>query len=110
MGAQFGDLRNPLDKLIALQKETNRLLGCSTCRTNTTSAGVNVDVPAGFKSVAILKTNATGTVTITLSDNSTYDLTVQGEGFSDAATPNGSLPIYAITSDDGGEWKWHGIK
>ena len=110
MGAQYGDLRGPLDKQIALLKRIEKLLGCSTCRENTTTAGANVDVPAGLQSVAILKTNATGTVTITLSDGSTYDLTTQGEGFSDAATANGKLPIYSIASGDGGEWKWHGIK
>lgn len=109
MGAQFGDLRNPLDKLIALQKETNRLLGCSTCRTNTTSAGVNVDVPAGFKSVTITKTNGTGTVVITLSDNSTYTLTANGESFTDTLN-NGVLPLYDVATSDGATWKWHGVK
>lgn len=110
MGAQFGDLRGLFDKQISLLKSIDRALNCATCRDNVTTAGVDVDVPAGLNSVAIIKTSDTGTVTITLSDGSTYDLTVLGEGFSDAATPNGKLPIYTITSGDGGTWKWHGIK
>lgn len=111
MGAQFGDLRGPLDKLIALNKRQVDLLACGTCQENVTSAGVDSSIPAGFKSIAIVKTSQdTDTVTITLSDGSTYDLTVLGESFEDAASPNGTLPAYTIATGDGGTWKWHGIK
>lgn len=109
MGAQFGDLRGPLDKLIALNKRQVDLLACATCQENVTSAGTG-NIPEGFKSIAIVKTSGNDTVTITLSDGSTYNLTVLGESFEDAATPNGSLPSYTIASGDGGTWKWHGIK
>lgn len=110
MGAQFGDLRGPLDKLISLQKQTNFLLGCGVCSDTITSAGINNSIPAKFKSIAIVKTNDTGNVIITLSDSSTYSLDILGETFIDAATPNGKLPAYVITTSNGGTWKWHGIK
>lgn len=111
MGVQYGDLRGPIEALIKLQKETNRLLGCANCQENITSAGVDTDIPAGFKSIAIVKTSQDDdTVTITLSDGSTYDLTALGESFEDAASPNGKLPEYSIATADGGTWKWHGIK
>lgn len=73
----------------------------------TTSAGENSSIPAGFKSVAIVKTNDTGTVEITMSDASIYTLTEQGEGLSDNSV---NLPAYTIATSDGGEWKWHGIQ
>jgi len=110
MGAQYGDLRGPLDKIISILKGIERALTCATCRDNVTTAGEDESVPAGLSSVAIVKTNGTGTVTITLSDGSTYDLTVLGEGFTDAASPNGKLPAYTIASGDSGTWKWHGIQ
>ena len=106
----FGDLRPVLDKIITLLKRIDASISCATCEDNITTADVDDDVPAGLKSVAIIKTSEPGTVTITLSDGSTYDLTVLGESFADAATPNGKLPVYTIASGDGGTWKWHGIK
>lgn len=73
-----------------------------------TSAGTG-NVPAGFKSVAIVKTSTSADSTIiTLSDGSTYTMTEQGEVFSDAALDGQTLPAYTITG--AGTIKWHGIK
>jgi hypothetical protein len=112
--ANFGDFRGSYDKMISLLKQIARSLQCIACENTgtltaqTSSAGTG-DIDAGFKSIAIVKTNDTGTVTITLSDSSVYTLTEEGEGFSDASSPGFSLPAYDISSADGGTWKWHGL-
>lgn len=77
------------------------------CEESTTAAG-NENIPAGMKSVAIVKTSASDTVTITLSDGSTYIMTEKGEMFSDSADLGRKLPAYTITGP--GTIKWHGIK
>lgn len=107
---QFGDLNPVLGKIIELLKRIDRSLGCAACEPPITTAGGSISVPAGLKSVAITKTNGTGTATVTLSDGSTYALTTLGEGISDAASPNFTLPAYTISTGDGATWKWHGIK
>jgi len=77
--------------------------------TQITSAGVSGPIPAGFKSISILKTSAnTDTVIITLSDASTFEMTEPGEIFVDAATAEQLLPTYGISGT--GTFKWHGIK
>lgn len=77
--------------------------------TQITSAGVAGPIPAGFKSIAIVKTSPnTDSVILTLSDASTYTLTELGETFIDAATAEQLLPVYAISGT--GTFKWHGIK
>ena len=83
-----------------------RIISNAQCTNSSTSAGENTSIPANFKSVAIIKTNSTGTVDIEMSDGSVYTLTEEGEGITDEA---GSLPAYNISTSDGGEWKWHGI-
>lgn len=108
--ANFGDFRPILEAILTLLKRIDRNTGCATCETNVTSAGGAVSIPAGFKSIAVIKTSSGGTATITLSDGSTYPLTELGESFADAATPNGTLPAYTIATGDGATWKWHGIK
>lgn len=75
-----------------------------------TSAGVGTSIPAGFKSIAITKTSSAGTVTITLSDGSTFALTAQNELFADAASQYYTLPAYTIATADAATWKWHGIQ
>jgi len=77
---------------------------------NITSAGVDISVPGNFKSIAVVKTNDTGTVNVTLSDGSIYPMTAQGETFADGATAGTLLPAYTIATSDGGTWKWHGIQ
>ena len=116
--AEYGDLRGPLEKLIQLLKAIERHTGCIACAeegilpspvTEITTSGVGSSVPAGLTSVAIIKTNSTGTVNITMSDSTVYPLTTQGEGISDDASNGTILPAYTISSPDGGTWKWHGI-
>jgi len=117
--AEYGDLRGPLEKMIQLLKAVERQLTCLVCASGAsgviptvqeTVSGVNTSVPAGLTSVAIVKTNSTGTVNVTMSDASIYPLTQQGEGIADDASNGTVLPAYTIASSDGGTWKWHGIK
>lgn len=114
--AEYGDLRGPLDKMIQMLKAIERHTRCTSCGGNggsigdaaITTAGTG-DVPAGLRSFSIVKTSPnTDTVTITLSDGSTYVMVEPGEVFVDAATPGGLLPDYTIAGP--GVWKWHGIK
>jgi hypothetical protein len=77
--------------------------------TQITSAGTTSPIPAGFKSVSLVKTSSNAdSVTITLSDASTYVMTEQGEVFTDGATDGALLPAYTISGT--GTYKWHGIK
>lgn len=74
-----------------------------------TSAGTTSPIPAGFKSIAIVKTSvSTDSFVIAMSDASTYTMTLQGEVFGDSAGDNQTLPAYTITGT--GTYKWHGIK
>ena len=77
---------------------------------NITSAGANSNITANFRSISIIKTNTTGTITITLSDGSTYPLSLQGEGISQSAVQGYKLPAYTIATADGATWKWIGVK
>lgn len=105
MGVQFGDLNPVLNKIITELKAIARNTSISGCCTATTSAGSNTSVPAGFSSVSIV--DLSGTVTITMSDGSTYQLTSTGETLVQVASGNKSLPAYTIS---GGTWKWVAIK
>lgn len=107
MGIQLGDLQGFLHKMISELKHINRNTGIGGCCPAITSAGSSTSIPAGFGSVAIVQTSA-GVVNITLSDGTIFQMTVIGETFIDAAAPNKSLPIYAISGS--AAWKWHGIK
>lgn len=79
------------------------------CQPTITTGGSNTNVPSGLRSVAIVKTSAnTDTVTITLSDGSTYEMKEGGEIFADSADEGRRLPDYIIAGP--GTWKWHGIK
>lgn len=78
------------------------------CQPTVTSAGLG-NVPFGFRSLAIVKTSPnTDTVTITLSDGTTYQMKEYGEIFADAADDGRRLPAYVIAGP--GTWKWHGIR
>lgn len=107
--ANYGDFKGALDKIISTLRGIERHTGCASCgSTNTTTAGTG-SVPAGLKSVAIVKTSSNAdTVILTLSDASTYTMTEQGEVFVQAASGNGSLPTYVKSG--AGTIKWHGIK
>lgn len=109
--ANFGDFKGSLDFIISLLKSINRHTECASCggTANIASAGVSTSVPAGFKSIAIVKTSTNSdSNTITLSDGSTYPMTELGEVFVDAASPGSTLPAYTISG--AGSWKWHGIQ
>lgn len=96
-----GDVTSPI---------IDALTNPSSFITHTTGAGTNTSIPAGYKSIAITKTNSTGTVNITLGDSSIFPLTSQNEIFADAASQYYQLPGYTIATSDGGTWKWHGIQ
>jgi len=106
----FGHLRPSIDKLISLLTKVERHTRCASCggATAITTAGASTSVPAGLRSVAIVKTSSSDTVTITLSDSTTYVMTEQGEVFIQSASGSGALPAYTIAGP--GTWKWHGIK
>lgn len=106
---EFGDIAPLLRKQIADLEGIRRNTSNAGCCTADTSASGSTSIPAGFASIAITKTSSSGMVVITLSDGSTYPLTMQGEVFIDAGG-NKSLPAYTITTPDGATWKWHGIK
>lgn len=80
---------------------------CAASAPAITTAGTG-SIPAGLRSVAIVKTSSNAdSVTITLSDGSTYTMTEQGEVFGDNAVVGGVLPAYTISG--AGTIKWHGI-
>jgi hypothetical protein len=93
-----------LEEILCILKDMN-----SKCPVKViTSAGTG-NVPAGFKSVAIVKTSPdTDTVTVTLSDGTTYIMTEKGETITDAADEGTKLPAYGFSG--AGTVKWHGIK
>lgn len=102
--AAFGEFKPSLNEIARLL----RILVKTTCESTapvTTSADVDTNVPAGFKSISIVATSVP--ITMTMSDGSEYEFTVVGETFVDAATAGGVLPAYELS---GGSWKWHGIK
>ena len=104
-------VRQLTDKICCLVDAINNGNGEGTVpNIQTTSAGTNSNVPAGFRSISIARTSSNGgNVTITLSDGSTYLLGIQYEVFVDAASVGDVLPAYAIVGA-GETWKWHGIK
>lgn len=103
--ASFGEFRPILGEIAKYL----RMIAFRPCVDIVTTGGVNTSIPAGFRSISIIKTSAnTDTTTVTLSDGTTYLITEKGEGFEDAGNENGTrLPLYTIS---GGSWKWHGIK
>lgn len=108
MGAQFGDLRGPLEKQIALLKQIERNTNCATCAMVTPSVGTNTNVPAGANYLRVTKTNATGTVNISFPDLSTVSLTADSAVFEIPLV--GKLPAITISSVDGGTWTWLTLK
>jgi hypothetical protein len=107
----FFQIKGSLDYMISLLKGIERHTKCASCGGDAiiTSAGVDTSIPAGFKSITIVKTSDNSdSVLVEMSDSSIYPITEQFEVFEDAASPNGVLPAYDISGD--GTWKWHGIK
>lgn len=105
---EFGDLRPKLDIIITDLKRISRNTGGDCCAA-TTSAGLNINVPSGFKSVAIVQTgtDGDGVVDIMLSDGSIFEMSTLGETFVDVAPEGKFLPAYTIT---GSAFRWHAIK
>lgn len=107
----FGDLKPTLEHTIKLLKDIERHLKCSSCggTDNITTGGTTGPIPAGMKTVTIVKTStAANSVIIGLSDATTYTLTEQWESFTETAPVGGVLPAY--TFGGAGSFKWHGIK
>jgi hypothetical protein len=109
--ASFFEFRGPLDTIIGLLKKIEKHLCCLVSgggggETLEPSAGTG-SIPAGFRSIAIVRTSSADDVTITLADATTYIMTAEGEVFEDGIE-SGLLPAYTITGP--GTWKWHGIK
>src|SRR5271169_3403739 len=107
---EFGDLRGSLGEIIRLLKTIDRNTNDNACCAATTSAGTNSSVPQGFNSVSIVQTSVSGTVTITMSDGSTFELAGQGQGYSVSAAAFQYLTAYAISSGGGATWQWSAIK
>jgi hypothetical protein len=103
MGAQYGDLRGPLDKMIAELKRISA--NTSKCCNLTPSVGTSENTPADVKYLKVTKTNGTGTVTITFPDATVQTLTASGEVFEIPYT-GGKYPSVVIESADGGTWSW----
>jgi hypothetical protein len=110
MSMSFDQIRGSLDKMISLLKQIAIHTNDSGCCTADTSAGSNSSIPAGFSSISIVQTSATGGVDVTMSDSTVFGLQIQGEVFVDVAGPGKKLPAYPIVANSGGTWKWHGIK
>jgi hypothetical protein len=104
---EFGDLRPKLDHLISLLKEIGRNTNDNSCCVASTSAGVNINVPAGFASASVALTS--GSINVTMSDGSIYPMTTVGEVLVQAALQNEVLPSIIIISGPG-TWKWSAIK
>lgn len=78
-----------------------------------TLAGANISVPAGLRSIVIVKTSGLGTVDIQMSNASVYTLRADGESFFDDANIaglNATLPAYTITVTASATFKWHGTQ
>ena len=107
---QFGDIRGSLNEIITRLKQISIHTNNSACCQATTSAGVDTSIPAGFSSISIVQTSASGTVNITMSDGTIFALQTQGEVLVQSAGDNKFLPAYPIAGVGGGTWKWVGVK
>lgn len=103
MGAQYGDLRGPLDKMISLLKSIDASV--SKCCALNPSVGTSASTTDNAKYLQVTKTNGVGTVTITFPDATVQTLTTDGEVFEIPYT-GGKYPSVTIASGDGGTWSW----
>lgn len=109
MAAEYGDLRGPLEKMIQLLKSIDRRLLCQVCGSElepvaaTDVAANPASVAAGYNTLTVTKTNASGTVTITFPNAATYVLSASGEVFTISGYPLGE---YTITSAAGATFKY----
>jgi hypothetical protein len=108
--ANYAEFRDPLTAIITNLKRISLQTNGSACCAATTSAGVNIPIPANFSSVSIVKTSPTGTVNVTMSDGTVFPMTVQGEVLVHSAGNNKYLPAYPIATPDGATWKWTAVK
>lgn len=107
--AEYGDLRGPLEKMIQLLKSIDRRLLCQICGSDlspiaaTEVADDPATIVAGYNTLTVTKTNASGTVTITFPNASTYVLSADGEVFNISGYPLGS---FTITGAGGATFKY----
>lgn len=105
----YGDIRGSLDKMISLLKSIDRRLLCQICGSDlapiaATQAAANpATIPTGYNTLTVTKTNATGTVTITFPNASTYVLSADGESFTISGYPLGE---YEINAAGGATYKY----
>lgn len=108
---EFGDLRPILDNIIAKLKAIERHTRCAVCLSSlnpiaaTQAAGNPATIPEGYNTLNIIKTNGSGTVTITFPDASTYLLTVDGEEFTISGSP--LLGEFTIAVASGATYKYY---
>lgn len=106
----MADIGDVVQRLGRANTQLDRIIdqnsGC--CKTpDTVTSGINSSIPAGFKSISIVKTNVNGTATITFADSTAYPLNLEGEGITVSGR---KLPAFTITSGGGATWKWIGEK
>lgn len=70
----------------------------------------NLPVPADFKTVTILKTNATGTVEITGDIGADISLAPQNSSIVFGDIQGKLYGAIGVASVNGGEWTWVGVK
>lgn len=106
---EYGDVRGPFDKMISLLKSIDRRLLCQICGSDlppiaaTQAAADPATIVAGYNTLTVTKTNASGTVTITFPNASTYVLSADGEIFTISGYPLGQ---FTITGAGGATFKY----
>jgi len=107
---QYGDLRGPLEKVITLLKSIDKHTRCMVCGSgntplsSTSASGNPATVAAGYQTLTVTKTNASGTVTITFPDSSIYVLSADGEQFTISGLP---LGVFTILAAGGATFKYY---
>jgi hypothetical protein len=105
----YGDIRGPLEAILAHLKKIERNTRCLVCGSSlasiagTQAGGDPLSIIAGYTSLRVTKTNGSGTVTITFPDASTYDLTADGEVFEISGSPLGE---FSISTAGGATYKY----
>lgn len=101
----YGELRPHLNEMA----RSLRTIAKNTCNsTNTAIAGSQADanpltLASGYNSLNVVKTNGSGTVTITFPNGNTYPLTTSGQTFTIA----GNLGEFSINAAGGGTYTYY---
>lgn len=104
---QYGDIRDDLHSILQYLKNIDRNTK-DFCCDRIPGAGTGTSVPAGYKSIQITQTSASGTVVITMPDSSTYTLAGQNQSIN--LPFGGPLPAITVSSSNGATWSWVGLK